>query len=72
MTNQLFFQGAARLNEKTAVDRLVRHPHLRIAGILIPQPTRDLLWRPVLFQFNRNPPLQRPVAGKQARLWAPC
>src|SRR5215217_9744943 len=38
MPGQLAFQRAAALDVERLVDRLVRHPHLRIAGELLAQP----------------------------------
>ena len=40
---QLAAEPAAALDVQRLVDRLVRHPHLRIVGKVLPQPSRDLL-----------------------------
>jgi hypothetical protein len=66
VANQLLFQSAASLNEQASVNRLVGHPQLRVAGILVTQPAGNLLWRPVLLEFNRYDPLQLQTSGKQA------
>jgi hypothetical protein len=68
VANELLFQSAASLNEKASANRLVGHPQLRVAGILVTQPPRNLLRRPVLLEFNRDDPLQLKVSGKQAGL----
>src|SRR5258707_4852310 len=69
VANELFFQGAASLDEK-GCDRSSRvTPHLRALGILIPQPTCDLLRRPVLLEFTRYDPLQPWVPGEHTGLW---
>ena len=43
---QLLAERAAALHEQRLIDRLVRHAHLRVVGILLSQPPRDLLGRP--------------------------
>src|ERR1700730_12559319 len=52
--NQLFFQHSARLNEQAAINRFVRHAHALVLGILVLQPSGNLLRRPVQDQFTRN------------------
>ena len=52
---QLPAQRPAALHVERLVDRLVRHPHLRIVRELPPQPSRDLLRRPVLLQPGLHP-----------------
>jgi hypothetical protein len=42
---QLAPQSAPGLHVERLVDRLGRHPHLRLVGKLDPQPTGDLLGR---------------------------
>src|ERR1700693_2931142 len=68
MLNQLFFQHSTRLNEQTAVNRLVRHAHPLVLGILTLQPPANLFRRPVLHEFTRNDLLQLHVQGKKAPL----
>ena len=46
IASQFLAQRAAGLHEQRQIDRLVRHAHLRIVGIRLHQPTRDLLRRP--------------------------
>ena len=72
VANELFFQGAASLDEK-GCDRSSRvTPHLRALGILIPQPTCDLLRRPVLLEFTRYDPLQPWAPGEHTGLGSAC
>jgi len=47
-------QCSARLEEQGAVDRLMRHLHLRRIGIRRHEPPADLLWRPLRGQFPRH------------------
>src|SRR5450759_4225018 len=47
MLNQLLFQHSARLNEQTAVNGFVGHPHPLVLGILNLQPSGNLFRRPV-------------------------
>ena len=51
VAGQLLAQRPAGLHEQRQVDRLVRHPHLRVVGIARRQPTRDLLRRPAQLQL---------------------
>src|SRR5580692_10241839 len=68
MLNQLLFQHSPRLNEQAAVNRLVRHAHPLVLGILTLQPSGNLFRRPVQDEFTRNDLLQPHVKGEQAPL----
>jgi hypothetical protein len=72
MANQFFLQGAARLNKKDSGRSSRVTPHLRVAWILVSEPTRYLLWRPVILESNRYDPLQISVPGQQTRLRTAC
>jgi hypothetical protein len=61
--NQLFFQHSAGLNEQAAVNGFVGHAQASVLGILILQPSGNLLRRPVQNQFTRNDLLQLHVYG---------
>jgi hypothetical protein len=52
VASQLFAQRTPGLHEQRQVDRLVRHPHLRVVGELQDQPTRDLLRRPAQLELG--------------------
>jgi hypothetical protein len=62
-------QGAAALHEQRLVDRLVRHPHLRIVRVIVPQPGRDLLGRPPRREEGFHGRSKAPVPGE---LGGPC
>jgi hypothetical protein len=71
---QLLAQRAASLHEQRQVDRLVRHPHLRLVGKRHRQPTRDLPGRPAQLELrldHRPQPIarrpNRPRAGIMRR-----
>ncbi len=56
----------------TAVsDRLVAHAHLRPGRVVLGQPTRDLLRRPVQFELGRHERPQRRPDRQQTRLRPP-
>jgi len=55
MADQLPFQGSASLHEPASIDRLVRHPQLRVLRMFGFQPTRDLLWSPYSFSLEALP-----------------
>ena len=61
---QLAPQCAPALDVQRLIDRLVRHPHLRIGRMIVAQPGRDLLGRPALAQQRLNPPPEPGVAGE--------
>ena len=65
-TRQLPFQRAARLHVQRLVDRLGRHPHLRLVGEILAQPSGDLLRRVPLGQLGLHPLAQHQV-GRQLR-----
>jgi len=71
VVKQLPFEHAPRLNEQTAVYRLVRHAHARVVGEFPLQPSGDLLRRPVEAEFTRHNSLQPSVEGQPAGLLAP-
>lgn len=68
MLQQLLLQGAARLNEQAAVDRLVRHMKARVGRISMLEPAGDLLWRPQHPEHVLHDASQRPVLGQFAAL----
>lgn len=51
-------QGPAPLDEQGSIDRLVRHPHLRIARVVEAKPRADLLRRPPALQPGDDNPAQ--------------
>lgn len=63
-------QRAARLNEQRQVDRLVRHPHLRIVREGSNEPTRDLLRRPAQLELALHHGAE-PFALRQLRSFRP-
>jgi hypothetical protein len=71
MPSQLPFQRAAALDIQRLVDRLVRHPHLRIVGIVLPQPGSDLLWTVVVVQPSLHLTPQRQIPRQLRRLGPP-
>jgi hypothetical protein len=56
MRCQLLLEYPACLEEEAAIDRFMRYPHVWIARVLSPQPTRYLLRRPLKRQLLRYPP----------------
>ena len=72
MGGQLTLERTAGLHEQRQIDRLVRHPHLRLVREGQDQPPGDLLRRPVLTQFPRNGLPQPQVGRELARLRASC
>ena len=52
MSDQLFFKHSASLNEKAAIDGFVGHARVLVVGVLIFEPARDLLGRPLQHQFT--------------------
>src|ERR1700693_5819768 len=68
MLSQLLFQHSPRLNEQAAVNRLVRHAHPLVLGILTLQPSGNRFRRPVQDEFTRNDLLQRHVDSQKAPL----
>ena len=71
MADQLPFQGPASLHEQASIDRLVRHPQLRVLRIFGFQPTCDLLRSPILLQLTCNELLYLLAFGEQAELCSP-
>ena len=69
MQQELLFQHAARLHIKATIDGLVRH--LAVLGMRPLQPTRDLLGRPIAFQFCCNSLPQLVMPRQLAPLRAP-
>src|SRR5687767_9157504 len=67
---QLAAQLATTLDVERLVDRLVRHPHLRVVGELGRQALRDLLRGPQAFQVAGHPVAQA-TACELAHLGAP-
>jgi len=61
---QLGAQGPPPLHEQRLVDRLVRHPHLLIVRMIVPQTRRDLLGRPAFGQEPLDLPPQATAAGE--------
>jgi hypothetical protein len=71
MLRQALSEHAAGLNEETAINRFVRHPHTVVVRKLLFKPPRNLLRRPLLLlQAQRHVPTQARMAGQQARLGA--
>ncbi len=70
--DELALQGAACLHDR--VDRLVRHPHSLVLGILTLQPAGDLVRRPVRSSFVATTPAKTRLraslhsCGRRARL----
>ena len=56
---QLSSQGAPALHEQRLIDRLVRHPHLRLVRMIVPQLPGDLLGRPALLSTSRRSTIRR-------------
>src|SRR6266496_3732989 len=69
---QLALQGAAGLDEPGQVDRLVRHPHSLVLGVVRPQPTGDLLGRPVGGQLRGHERRQGRLTRELAVLRSPA
>src|SRR6202163_1994531 len=69
--HQLLFQHSAGLNEQAAVNGFVGHAQASVLGILILQPSGNLLRRPVQNQFTRNQLPQRAVTSQQTGLGPP-
>ena len=67
---QLPLQRPARLHEQRQVDRLVRHPHSLVVGIVKLQPAGNLLRRPVLPKLLRDDAREARMAGELASLRA--
>ena len=67
---QLATQRAARLHVERLIDRLGRHPHLRVGGELAPQAPGDLLGRVAPPQIILHELAQRHVDGQPGRLGA--
>ena len=65
---ELTVQPATRLNVDRLVDRLVRHPHLRLIGKVQPQPASDLLGAVLGGQPRLHLFLQLRIGGQLARL----
>jgi hypothetical protein len=51
---QLAFEHTATLNEQGAINRFVRHLHVRIARKRTTKPARDLLRRPLARELGGN------------------
>src|ERR1700693_6235320 len=69
--HQLLFQHSAGLNEQTAVNGFVGPAQASVLGILVLQPSGNLLRRPVQDQFTRNQLPQRAVTSQQTGLGPP-
>src|SRR6266536_5775883 len=63
---------AAGLDEQGQVDRLVRHPHSLVLGVVRPQPTGDLLGRPVGGQLRGHERRQGRLTRELAVLRSPA
>ena len=70
MLHQLFFQHAARLHIKTAINGLVRHAPRLGLWICPLQPACNLLGRPVQLKLSNNGRPQLVMHRQFARLWA--
>ncbi len=68
MGGELFGQHPSGLHEQRQIDRLVRHPHLRIIGERPAEPACDLLGRPVQCELAGHELAQPPVGGEPAHL----
>ena len=64
--SQLAAQCAARLHVQRLIDRLGRHPHLRLVGVILAQPAGDLLRGVPLGQLGLDP-LAQHLVGHQLR-----
>jgi hypothetical protein len=69
--HQLLFQHSAGLNEQATVNGFVGHAQASVLGILILQPSGNLLRGPVQKQFTRNQLPQRAVTSQQTGLGPP-
>src|SRR5262249_19579737 len=56
LRRQLLLQHAAGLNKETAIDRVVRYPHVLVGRELLLEPARDLLRRPLQRELLRHAP----------------
>ncbi len=66
---QLFAQRSTALDEQRLIDRLVRHPHLRVVWIRESQPRRDLLGRPARLELSLDYRPEPPAAGELRVFW---
>jgi hypothetical protein len=64
MLRELTCEGTPGLDVEGAVDRLVRHLQLRIAGVGVLEPSGDLLRGPRQFQLRDDQPPQPHTAGQ--------
>jgi hypothetical protein len=70
MREQFLLQYTASLDEQASIDRFMGYPHRLIIGVFSLEPSRYLLWRPLILKFLGDDLLQKLIDRKSTELWA--